>query len=331
MEKFDSQCGNCRVCGGRNIVPIDEIEFFRGYKCVIYDCKECLCRFTRHDRAFHKALHSETESCYDLYRDLAYGSKRYFDSHDLEGLRRELCRTPKYNFVIGEVGKLARNARILETGCSRGHVTSYFILAGYEILGVDISPTAIMAARHAFGDHFALHGDDSVTAGVPYDAIFHNGTIGCVADPVAFTRQLLSMLKPGGCLLFNAPNLRSCWLRRQVWMDGAPPPDCVTLFPPGFWKKQFATEAVVTEFVQRCDSKTELRIGLRKLFCRRWKKPMPVQSDNCRGLYASGRNNDFAWSLVERFLVKICWTIGLQHLAPRQPDPAGLFVSMVRK
>ena len=60
----------------------------------------------------------------------------------------------------------------------------------------------------------------------PYDVIYHVGLIGCVADPIAFTRRLLAMLKPGGTLLFNAPNRDafawkgSCgWIRRRrpIW------------------------------------------------------------------------------------------------------------------
>ena len=51
--------------------------------------------------------------------------------------------------------------------------------------------------------------DARIRAEAPYDFIYHVGMIGCVSDPVKLTRELLALLKPGGILLFNAPNFRN--------------------------------------------------------------------------------------------------------------------------
>ena len=99
---------------------------------------------------------------------------------------------------------------------------------GRPILGIDVSPEASTSARASFGDHFAVGLD---AAQPPYDVIYHVGLIGCVDDPIALTRRLLAMLKPGGLLLFNAPNRDALGLDGQLWLDSAPPPDLVTLFP----------------------------------------------------------------------------------------------------
>src|SRR5207244_4131757 len=119
----------------------------------------------------------------------------------------------------------------------------------------DVSIEAIKTARVAFGNHFVLNEDRAIDAGAPYDVIYHTGTIGCVGDPVGLTRRLLGLLKPNGCLLFNSPNLQSCCLPGQLWIDAAPPPDVVSIFPPGFWKKQFANDAHVEESVEICESR----------------------------------------------------------------------------
>src|SRR5207247_2947277 len=126
----------------------------------------------------YDALHREAGSCYNVYRDLLDRCTEAFTHGDRDSLRRELCQTSKYRFIIEEVERLPRDARLLEIGCSRGHLTSYFILAGYPITGMDVSDSAVCAAKAIFGDHFVV--GDSQLRGIdgPYDLIYHVGTIG---------------------------------------------------------------------------------------------------------------------------------------------------------
>ena len=63
------------------------------------------------------------------------------------GLRKELSKIAKYKFVIESVESYPRSSRLLEIGCARGFLTSYFILAGYDIVGTDISPEAIAVGQ----------------------------------------------------------------------------------------------------------------------------------------------------------------------------------------
>jgi len=204
-----------------------------------------------------------------------------------------------------------------------------------EVTGVDVSPAAVQSARQAFGNHFVLEGDPAIEAGAPYDVIYHVGTIGCVADPLGLTRRLLSLLKPGGALLFNSPNRDSCWLSDQLWVDGAPPPDLVSIFPPGFWARQFSAEANVEEEIESCASDTALKIGLGKLFGRRWKAPVPVPlnqtSDHYQNGNRPGRPDDSSWRAFENLILRVGRRTGLSRLAPSQPAEFGVFVKMVRK
>jgi len=89
-----------------------------------------------------------------------------------------------------------------------------------------------------------------------YDVIYHVGVIGCVADPIGLTTELLRMLRPGGKLLFNAPNRGGLHLNGQLWLDSAPPPDLVTLFPETFWKRRFSDVANVVERAEMLSSDT---------------------------------------------------------------------------
>lgn len=318
----------CRICGEGPVVDAGEVEYLSGYAWMIRDCKSCGCRFSKHDNSVYDLLHSSGAiSYYREYRELASESKRCFDRRDLSGLKHLLCESSKYRFIINEAATEPSNAKMLEVGCSRGYLTSYFILDGKRVLGIDVSSEAIESAQDQFGEHFALADSVDVKLKSPYDVIYHVGMIGCVADPIGFTNQLLSMLRPNGRLLFNAPNRDSCSLRGQLWIDSAAPPDLVTLFPPGFWKRQFGETAEVIEEVEMYSGEKSLEIGLRRFFVQPWKSPLP------RPLAAEGREciGVRKRHYIERAILKVGRTLGISCFVPKQPHEFGLFVKMIRK
>jgi SAM-dependent methyltransferase len=326
------RCMQCRICGSKKIANRGFVEYYFGYRWPVYDCDHCGCRFTSHDHSTYDLLYSERSSCYSRYSGQAAICKILFDRRDRAGLRAELSKGAKYRFIIEEIVREPGGARILEIGSSLGHLTSYFVLAGRRITGVDISSKAVAAASAAFGDHFVLAGDPSIEAQAPYDVIFHVGTIGCVADPIGTTRHLLDMLKSGGRLLFNAPNRGGCSLRDQLWFESAPPPDLVTLFRPGFWRDRFGDMALVSEEIEYCSPEQNLVIALRKLAGRRWRKPVPMPLSESERLSAPPpRFADTLWRNFERVVGKLARSTGLLGLAPLYPSEFGLFVKMVKK
>ena len=329
----------CRICGSSNIRTAGFVEYYSGFAWPIDDCGDCQARFTRHDETIYDAMHSEPGSVYNVYRGLLDESTKAFKDHDINALKQILSRASKYKFIIDEVERGPRSVRLLEIGCSRGYLTSYFILSGYEVTGVDISESAVKSAREAFGHHFVLEDDRSIEDAAPYDVIYHVGTIGCVADPLGLTRRLLRLLKPGGCLLFNSPNLESCWLAGQLWIDAAPPPDLVSIFPPGFWMNHFGREAQVDEQIENCHDDKALAIGISELFGRRWKRPVPIPLDQSSDRYLTrnsstsmnGRRRVGPWQVFEKSILKFGHKTGLSRLAPARPAEFGIFVKMTRR
>ena len=238
----------CRVCRSPSIVAVGTVEYIAGLPCDIFDCHSCGCRWSRHDPSVHALMHQTAAiSYYADYRALLDASRRCFSAGDREQLERVLSAVPKYKYVVERLRLLGPGARVLEWGCSRGYLTAAALLAGRAALGVDVSADAIADARAAFGDHFALTNSPRIESQGPYDAIYHVGLIGCVPDPLGLTRRLLSLLAPGGRLFFNAPNRDAMFQRGQLWMDSAPPPELITLFPEGFWKREFGDVVFVTE------------------------------------------------------------------------------------
>ncbi len=320
----------CRVCGRPGAVVAGTVEYLAGFACVVHDCPSCGCRFTPHTGDVYDRLHqSGALSYYGYYRRLGEQCRDRFARGDLAGLRALLSATPKYRAVLDRLDRLPASARILEVGCSRGYLAAASILAGRDILGVDTSPDAIAAATAAFGDHFAVVESPIVAARGPYDVIYHVGLIGCVGDPVGLTRQLLSWLKPGGRLFFNAPNREALYLRGQLWIDSAPPPDLVTLFPRGFWSRQCADAARVTETIDPVSPPTAVAIGLRALGRRKWTPPVP-QSLTAGDAFVvqPGFEPAPAWRWLETAVTKAAALTGLSRLAPVRSSEFGLLVEM---
>jgi len=319
----------CRVCGSTAITKRGEVEYLEGMRCAVYDCGGCSCRFTPHLAGVHDRMHQQpTISYYQEYIELADRCAALFRANDTAGLRRELSEAAKYRFVIERIDRLPQGAKLLEIGCARGHLTSYAILAGRDVRGVDVSPEAIASARSLFGDHFAVGGTAEATAGGPFDVIYHVGLIGCVADPIGLTRSLLGLLRPGGELLFNAPNREALHLRGQLWFDSAPPPELVTLFPEGFWRRRFSDSAGVSESIDHIDADAAMRIAIRRLLGIRWQPPV-AQPATVRGFDWLQPSNGTG-HLAERVLGKVTRTLRLSGLAPSRPSEFGMFVRMVK-
>ena len=195
---------------------------------------------------------------------------------------------------------------------------------------MDVASDAVAGAREAFGNHFALADSPAVDAGSPSDVVYHVGLIGCVCDPVGLTRRLLCLLKPGGRLLFNAPNRAALHLRDQLWLDSAPPPDVVTLFPEGFWTRLFSEQSEVVEEVETLPARSSVNLALGGLCGRRWRKPAPRALRGRRATLdaAGGRGS---WRLFERVVSKTARLTGLARLARPRAADFGLFVQMTAR
>jgi len=323
---------NCRICQSDQVQQVGTVEFYAGFNWPIWDCENCGCRFTQHEEAVYDRLHSEENSSYVRYRELATRCKEKFDQKDLEGLKDILSEASKYRFIIDEISHINRQARLLEIGCARGFLTSYFILGGWPIIGVDVSVEAVHAATAAFGNHFVLLDSPEMVANAPYDVIYHVGTVGCLADPVGATRQLLGMLKTGGTLLFNAPNRDACWAENQLWFESAPPPDVVTLFPSGFWRRYFGDIADVAEGIEPSLDERSVALGLRRFFGRSWRQPLPMPlRETAKPFVPPVRLGDTAWNFFERLYCHLSRVLELQRFASKQPSEYGLLVRMTKR
>lgn len=123
--------------------------------------------------------------------------------------------------------------RLLDVGCGNGGFLALAQQAGWHATGVDFDAGAVQACRDRGLD--VRQGGIEVMAGqnTRFDVITLCHVIEHVHDPVDTLRQLHALLKPGGWLWLDTPNIASLGAGRfgASWR-GLEPPRHLVLFSP---------------------------------------------------------------------------------------------------
>jgi len=317
---------NCRICGSCSVQFVSNIRPHLNYSVAVFDCNKCGCRFVEHDPSAHEKLHS-TVSSYAFHNMIAEHASHYFENGQIQRLRQYLRQVPKYRFVIDTLDAHNELSKVAEIGCSLGYLASYFIASDREMYGFDISETAVCEASRRFGEHFYMANTETLKANGPYDAIYHVGTIGCVESPLEMTDFLLSVLKPGGLLIFNAPNRRYLDQTGELWVDTLPP-DLVTIFPKIFWEQYLSKVADVSTK----EVKLSLWEWLQLLIKKQRKKMLSNQNElhmvDEHFTGSAKRRSSVKWAI--RHLLAPVIKASLGQIRSHIVDPYGVFV-VVRK
>jgi SAM-dependent methyltransferase len=109
--------------------------------------------------------------------------------------------------------------RVLEVGCSVGHVTEHLVAAGNTVTGVEIDPEAAQEAA-AFASHVHVLDLDiqqvsSVESG-RFDVIMLGDVIEHLRDPLATVADLVTLLDDGGRLIVSVPNVSHIDIRLML-------------------------------------------------------------------------------------------------------------------
>jgi len=115
---------------------------------------------------------------------------------------------PLLDRALPMIGPPPAGARALEIGCGTGPVSCHVAARGYDVLGVDLSLTAIrMAERFAAEQHlparFALHDVLELPGENLFDLIVDGHCLHCIAyaDRARLLATVRRLLKPGGAVI----------------------------------------------------------------------------------------------------------------------------------
>ncbi len=129
-----------------------------------------------------------------------------WDKHYKDGFTPWEIGRPDPLLVEAVEGGLLPPGRLLEIGCGTGANARYMAAAGWEVVALDLSPTALEAARSS-GDGVRYEVHDLLAEpapGGPFDAAFDRGCFHIFHDPAdraRFAARVAEALRPGGCWL----------------------------------------------------------------------------------------------------------------------------------
>lgn len=138
---------------------------------------------------------------HDEVVDVARATKTYAFDIDPDDERTS------HGIVISLVG---RDQRVLEVGCGSGYVSRHLVERGNHVVGIDIDPDAVNAARQVIAEVHCCDLDivdaSSVVSG-PFDVIVLADVLEHVRDPDRVLADLLGVLAPDGRVVLSIPNV----------------------------------------------------------------------------------------------------------------------------
>lgn len=111
-----------------------------------------------------------------------------------------------HTFVVEMVGT---GKRVLDVGCSAGHVSAVLVEAGNDVIGVEVDADDAELARRQIGTVHVLdleHQRASDVESGPFDVVLIADVVEHLRDPLPTLRDLTSLLAPGGEIIASVPN-----------------------------------------------------------------------------------------------------------------------------
>lgn len=124
-------------------------------------------------------------------------------------------------YYLDALSRLVRvpQPHLLDIGCGAGQLLIQAQARGWRIDGAELSAYAAQHASRALG--IPIHHGDFRAMGLrpgSLDAVTLIHVIEHVRAPVDFLRDAAALLKPGGVLMFDAPNVESAEARLARWL-----------------------------------------------------------------------------------------------------------------
>ena len=163
--------------------------------------------------------------------ELDFYGKQYWLSHQSEELgfadiysrsRNDLSERNLHWLKILLKYKLPP-ARILELGCSHGSFVALMRQAGYEAIGVELSPWVVDFAQRTFEVPILLGPIESLKQpATSFDAIVMMDVLEHLPDPLATISHCMSLLKPDGFLLVQTPQFQEEMVYENLLQQKSP-------------------------------------------------------------------------------------------------------------
>jgi SAM-dependent methyltransferase len=141
----------------------------------------------------------------------------------------------RYRRQLVDIGAFVKGGRLLDIGCNIGKFLSEAARAGYDVTGVELNGECADYARATFG--FDVRSDYLENIGFPdatFDVVTMYDVLEHVPDMAAILTEIRRILRPGGLLVVQSPNLDSLMaeLTGSSWSWLSPPDHLYHFTPP---------------------------------------------------------------------------------------------------
>jgi len=139
----------------------------------------------------------------EFYDEAYYAGARRHREDEWEALSLEAAkkRVAMAERVLGHQG------RFLDVGCGTGRTLAAARERGWDVEGVEVSPSAVRYATERLGLHVRLGTLESI--GYPegsFECVWLSHIVEHVPDPVAFLHEISRILVPDGIAVVSVPN-----------------------------------------------------------------------------------------------------------------------------
>jgi ubiquinone/menaquinone biosynthesis C-methylase UbiE len=145
----------------------------------------------------------------------------FFDSHAAENAYDVFTPESSARLIdtcIRLIG-LERGARVADLGCGSGVFTDLLRQAGYDCVGLDISPKLIAIGRRRYPSIEFVEGDVEHLPfpAASFDGVLLSGLVHHLPDPSRCAAEVFRVLRPGGHFVAFDPNRMNpfMWLYRD--------------------------------------------------------------------------------------------------------------------
>jgi 2-polyprenyl-3-methyl-5-hydroxy-6-metoxy-1,4-benzoquinol methylase len=201
LDKLETIEVPCNLCGARDFLPLHA-----NCSLSIVRCRACKLVFVNPQPTI-EALREYHAAGELLSQD---GWSSYF--HHSQKQIRELWEE---RFTDVKRWKQAPIVSLLDVGAGYGDFLHYVSKHGWQASGFEFSPAAANVSREKYGIPLAV-GDlfEMPFPNRSFDIITMWHVLEHLADPMAVLRRLFELLRPGGVLVIEVPNL-NCLVRKS--------------------------------------------------------------------------------------------------------------------
>jgi SAM-dependent methyltransferase len=207
----DRDCVQCPACGGALRAPLlegrDRLYGLDG-TFSLARCATCGIGVTL-PLVEAAQLASFYPASYGAYDSLPSGPLRVISL----AVQRLLAWQALHTFPLQRLAR-ARPGRLLDVGCGRGDLGSWFVQRGWSVVGVEPSAGACAVARRRGVDARTGMLTDMKLPPKSFDGVVFRHSLEHVADPVADLQRVRLALCDAGVAVISVPNF-GCWQRES--------------------------------------------------------------------------------------------------------------------